>query len=659
MRLLIEFLIAGVAVFLIVSRTGTDLYLPFFSGVVLELGPLYYVFAMVLIVGFGNAVNLTDGLDGLATFPVIIASLTFLVIVYLTGNVKFAEYLGIPHVSGAGELAVFAAAIIGACLAFLWFNAPPAAVFMGDTGSLALGGALATIAVTAQHELVLVLVGGLFVVEALVGDHPGVLVQAHRQAGVPHGADPPSFRTIGLARIDRRHPFLDRVDRPCARGTRDLETAVITSRAFAGRRYAVLGLARSGLATVEALVASGAGVTAWDDREEARDDAMALGADIGNPLDIDLIGFAGVVVSPGVPLNRHPIAAHAREAHVPVIGDVELFAEARGDLPPHKIVGITGTNGKSTVTALIHHMLESAGVPSLMGGNIGLPILSRDPLPEGGVYVLELSSYQIDLSHSLACDVAVLTNLSPDHLDRYDGFTGYAASKARLFGLQHRDQVAIVAVDDDPSKMIASRINHRLHRVSGKDIDPVDQHRWPALQGPHNAQNAVCAIAVCRVLGLNDEQIERGLATYTSLPHRMELVGEVAGVRWFNDSKATNAASAAPALAAFPPAPDQRLHWIAGGQAKGDGLAACRPWFGHVKRAYLIGDAMEPFAAEIGDAVPVDRSGDMATAVAHAAAAAKPGDIVLLSPACASFDQFKDYEQRGDVFRGLVQALGA
>ena len=434
---------------------------------------------------------------------------------------------------------------------------------------------------------------------------------------------------------------------------------MISSRAFAGRRYAVLGLARSGLATVEALVASGAGVTAWDDREEARDDAMALGADIGNPLEIDLIGFAGVVVSPGVPLNRHPIAAHAREAHVPVIGDVELFAEAQGDLPPHKVVGITGTNGKSTVTALIAHMLESAGVPTLMGGNIGLPILSREPLPEGGVYVLELSSYQIDLSHSLACDIAVLTNLSPDHLDRYDGFAGYTASKARLFGLQHRDQVAIIAVDDDPSKMIASRINHRLHRVSAKDIDPVDQMRWPALQGPHNAQNAVCAIAVCRVLGLDDEQIERGLATYKSLPHRMELVGEVGGVSWFNDSKATNAASAAPALAAFPPAPDQRLHWIAGGKAKGDGLAACHPWFGHVKRAYLIGEAMEPFAAEIGDAIPVERSGDMATAVKQAAAAAKPGDIVLLSPACASFDQFRDYEQRGDAFRAAVQVLGA
>ncbi len=434
---------------------------------------------------------------------------------------------------------------------------------------------------------------------------------------------------------------------------------MITSRAFAGRRYAVLGLARSGLATVEALVASGAGVTAWDDKEEARDEAMALGADIGNPLDIDLIGFAGVVVSPGVPLNRHPIAAHAREAHVPIIGDVELFAEARDDLPPHKVVGITGTNGKSTVTALVTHMLESVGIPALMGGNIGLPILSRDPLPEGGVYVLELSSYQIDLAHSLACDIAVLTNITPDHLDRYDGFAGYAASKARLFSLQHRDQVAIVATDDDPSKIIAGRINHRLHRVSGKDIDPADQMRWPALQGPHNAQNAVCAIAVCRVLGLNDEQIERGLATYSALPHRMEWVGEVAGVRWYNDSKATNAASAAPALAAFPPAPDQRLHWIAGGQAKGDGLSACAPWFSHVKRAYLIGEAMEAFAAEIGDAIPVDRSGDLATAVARAAAVAAPGDIVLLSPACASFDQFKSYEERGDRFRSIVRAFGA
>ena len=438
---------------------------------------------------------------------------------------------------------------------------------------------------------------------------------------------------------------------------------MITSRAFAGRRYAVLGLARSGLAACEALIASGAGVTAWDDREAARDEAMALGADIGDPLQIDLTGFAGVVVSPGVPLNRHPIVAHAREAHVPVIGDVELFAEARADLPPHRVVGITGTNGKSTVTALVTHMLETAGLPALMGGNIGLPILARDPLAANdrgaGVYVLELSSYQIDLTHSLACDVAVLTNITPDHLDRYDGFEGYVASKARLFNLQHRDQVAVVAADDDPSKMIAGHINHRLYRVSAKDIDPADQARWPALQGPHNAQNAVCAIAVCRVLGLDDDEIERGLATFTSLPHRMEWIGEARGANWYNDSKATNAASAAPALAAFPPAPDQRLHWIAGGQAKGDGLAACRPWFGHVKRAYLIGEATDEFAREIGDAIPVDRAATLDTAVAHAAKAVQPGDVVLLSPACASFDQYKDYEDRGDRFRALVQALRA
>ncbi len=438
---------------------------------------------------------------------------------------------------------------------------------------------------------------------------------------------------------------------------------MITSRAFAGRRYAVLGLARSGLAACEALIASGAGVTAWDDREAARDEAMALGADIGDPLQIDLTGFAGVVVSPGVPLNRHPIVAHAREAHVPVIGDVELFAEARADLPPHRVVGITGTNGKSTVTALVTHMLETAGLPALMGGNIGLPILARDPLAANdrgaGVYVLELSSYQIDLTHSLACDVAVLTNITPDHLDRYDGFEGYVASKARLFNLQHRDQVAVVAADDDPSKMIAGHINHRLYRVSAKDIDPADQARWPALQGPHNAQNAVCAIAVCRVLGLDDDEIERGLATFTSLPHRMEWIGEARGANWYNDSKATNAASAAPALAAFPPAPDQRLHWIAGGQAKGDGLAACRPWFGHVKRAYLIGEATDEFAREIGDAIPVYRAATLDTAVAHAAKAVQPGDVVLLSPACASFDQYKDYEDRGDRFRALVQALRA
>src|SRR5688500_18307191 len=222
--------------------------------------------------------------------------------------------------------------------------------------------------------------------------------------------------------------------------------SMITSPAFAGKRYAVLGLARSGLAALESLVASGAAVMAWDSREEARD-AVARQARIADPLVTSIYGYDGIVVSPGVPLNRHPIAERARTARVPLIGDIELFALARPSLPPHKVVGITGTNGKSTTTALVHHILKSAGIPTTMGGNIGLPIMGQEPLPEGGVYVLELSSYQIDLTQSLDCDVSVLLNVSPDHLDRYDGVEDYAASKARLFTMQSPDHVAVVATD--------------------------------------------------------------------------------------------------------------------------------------------------------------------------------------------------------------------
>jgi len=208
---------------------------------------------------------------------------------------------------------------------------------------------------------------------------------------------------------------------------------VITSPAFAGKKYAVLGLARSGLATVEALVASGAHVTAWDRQDVARAKVDPANVLIADPLEIDLTGYDGVVVSPGVPLNTHPIGPRAAQFGVPVIGDIELFAQARASLPPHKVVGITGTNGKSTTTALVHHILKTAGVPTTMGGNIGLPILAQDPLPEGGVYVLELSSYQIDLTYSLDCDVAVLLNVTPDHLDRYESFEAYRDSKLRLF----------------------------------------------------------------------------------------------------------------------------------------------------------------------------------------------------------------------------------
>ena len=427
---------------------------------------------------------------------------------------------------------------------------------------------------------------------------------------------------------------------------------MIVSRDWAGKRYAVLGLARSGAASVSALLAGGASVVAWDS-DPAKREAFAAHDRLGvAPLE-NLSGVDALVVSPGVPLNTHPLAAKARAAGVPVIGDIELFAQARKDLPSHKVVGITGTNGKSTTTALVHHILKTAGVPSLMGGNIGLPILGQAPLPEGGVYVLELSSYQIDLTTSLDCDVAVLLNITPDHLDRYDGFEGYAASKARLFAMQSPAHDAVIGIGDASSAAIARSLSARAEHLT--KIAPgvcMDQSRWRSLQGPHNAQNALAAIAVARSLGIGEAEIDRGLERFTGLPHRMERVAERNGVAFVDDSKATNPESAAPALGAFP-----RIHWIVGGRAKGDDLHACAPWFGHVVRAYTIGEAGPRFAEVLAGKVPVEQAGTLDVAVAGAAANAQPGEVVLLSPACASFDQFRDYEDRGRAFRRAVEAL--
>ncbi|QMW22377.1 UDP-N-acetylmuramoyl-L-alanine--D-glutamate ligase [Sandaracinobacteroides saxicola] len=445
---------------------------------------------------------------------------------------------------------------------------------------------------------------------------------------------------------------------------------MITAEAFRGKRYAVLGLARSGTATVESLLASGARVIAWDSDETKRQPFLSFpsgegpgvgphaGLTLADPLTLDLSGFDGVVVSPGVPLNRHPVTAHARRFGIPIIGDIELFALARPELPPHKVVGITGTNGKSTTTALIHHILKTAGVPTAMGGNIGLPILGQDPLTSGGVYVLELSSFQIDLTFSLDCDVAVLLNITPDHLDRYDSFEAYAAAKERLFAMQSAGKAAIIAGDDASSRDIHLRQWMRPGHesttilVHGSQITNSEQAEWPALQGPHNGQNAAVAIAAARLLGLDDTAIATGLRTYPGLPHRMEIVRTVAGVRYVNDSKATNPDSVAPALRAFP-----NLHWILGGQAKTPDLDACLPHLAGVKAAYVIGEAAPLFADILAPHLPVTRSGTLAQAVNDTAAAAQPDDTVLLSPACASFDQFRDYEDRGDQFRTLVHAL--
>ncbi|WP_343051049.1 UDP-N-acetylmuramoyl-L-alanine--D-glutamate ligase [Sphingomonas jinjuensis] len=480
---------------------------------------------------------------------------------------------------------------------------------------------------------------------------------------------------------------------------------MITSPAWAGKRYAVLGLARSGAATVRALVAAGAKVVAWDSDEAKRDAIKPLpfrgGVGGGGsltetsargphpnpvlgeaapssfrsmrgidrpetpegeglltiaPLD-DLTGFDALVVSPGVPINTHPIAAKARAAGVPIIGDIELFAEARSALPPHKVVGITGTNGKSTTTALVHHMLQTAGVPSLMGGNIGAPILGERPLPEGGVYVLELSSYQIDLTFSLDCDVAVLLNVTPDHLDRYEGFEAYRASKLRLLDMQSSEHVAVVASEDNGvgpavrSMTTGAELTQWFGGNYATDF-AAEQSEWPALQGPHNAQNAWSARVACLALDLSHDVIDAGLRTYTGLPHRMERVGTYDGVTFVDDSKATNPESAAPALAAFP-----RVHWIVGGKAKGDDLDACLPHLGNVIAAYTIGEAGPVFARVLAPHVAVHEAGTLAEAVRLAAAAAQRGEVVLLSPAAASFDQFTDYAARGRAFREAVEGL--
>ncbi|MBL0923687.1 MAG: UDP-N-acetylmuramoyl-L-alanine--D-glutamate ligase [Sphingomonadaceae bacterium] len=429
---------------------------------------------------------------------------------------------------------------------------------------------------------------------------------------------------------------------------------MITSPAFAQRKFALLGLARSGLAAAHSLHAGGAELLAWDNDESARAKVADI-ARIADPLEVDLTGFDGIVVSPGVPINRHPIAEKARNTGIPLIGDIELFSMARPDLPAHRVIGITGTNGKSTTTSLVHHILKSAALPTRMAGNIGLPILSQAPLPAGGVYVLELSSYQIDITHSLACEAAALINLSPDHLDRYDGYEGYKASKARLFDMQTPKQHSVFGKGDDDTAavyraVLAKRGPEVVHLADPAKIH--GQSEWPSLQGPHNLQNIAVAIGLVEALGISEAQWRPALRSFRGLAHRMEIVAERNGVLFVNDSKATNAASTAPALAAYP-----RIHWIVGGLAKSDNLDECAPNFGHVVKAYTIGEAGPLFTKLLSPHMPVESSEMMGAAVYSAASQAQPGDVIMLSPACASFDQFKDFEARGDAFKAIVEAL--
>lgn len=451
--------------------------------------------------------------------------------------------------------------------------------------------------------------------------------------------------------------------------------------AYRGRNVAVLGLARSGLSAARALAAGGARPFGWDDDAGARARAAEAGVQLRDPLgawdDVALL-----VASPGVPLDRpapHRLVADARRAGREVIGDLELFARA---CPAARVVGITGTNGKSTTTALIGHVLAAGGLSVAVGGNLGTPVLDLEPLPADGVYVLELSSYGLDLTRSLACEVAVLLNITPDHLDRHGDMATYVAAKRRVFVMQRPGATAVVGVDDEAGLAafgaleaegrlrvvpiaVGRAVERGVYAIDGRVFDStggraeaiVDLAEHRALVGPHNWQNAAAAVAAARVLGMAGPAIAAAVASFPGLPHRVETVATIGGVRFVNDSKATNADAAARALACF-----ERIHWIAGGRPKAGGLAGTEPYWPRVRRAYLIGEAAEAFERTLAGRVATTRCAGLAEAVARAAAEARAegGEaVVLLSPACASFDQFRDFEARGAAFRAAVRALRA
>ena len=454
-----------------------------------------------------------------------------------------------------------------------------------------------------------------------------------------------------------------------------------------GQQVAVLGLGRSGLATCAALVAGGAMPLAWDESPEARARAESAGIALTDLGRVDWSQVTCLVTSPGIP-HLYPapnrIIAAALAAGVPVDNDIGLFFRSLStpammelDQPP-KVVAITGSNGKSTTTALIHHILTEAGRPVQMAGNIGKGVLSIDPPQSGEVIVLELSSYQTELARALTPDIAVFTNLSPDHLDRHDGMGGYFAAKRRLFAEGGPDR-AVIGVDEIEGQFLAGQLaqapeDARVIRVSsgkklggpgwnvfarkgylaetrrGKQVASIDLRPMPGLAGAHNHQNACAAYAVARSLGLAPRLIEDALATFRGLPHRSQLVAEAGCVRYINDSKATNAESAAQALQAF-----ERIRWIAGGLGKDGGIASLKPHLNRVRKAYLIGHSAREFALQLGE-TPHAISETMERAVAQAMAEADPGDVVLLAPAAASFDQFPDFEKRGEAFMAAVQA---
>jgi UDP-N-acetylmuramoylalanine--D-glutamate ligase len=448
------------------------------------------------------------------------------------------------------------------------------------------------------------------------------------------------------------------------------------------RPIAVLGLGRSGLATARALLAGGNTCWAWDDSPEVRAAAEAAGIEPTDLTRCDMGETDTLVLSPGIPHTHpapHPVVERARAAGCEVIGDGELIARV---LPDPGYVGITGTNGKSTTTALIGHVLKAAGRDCEVGGNLGVPVLELRPLGADGIYVLEMSSYQLELVRSLIFRVAVLLNITPDHLERHGGIDGYIAAKRAIFRGQGPASTTVVGVDDEPCREIfaalkskgeakaipisgSRRVPGGVFALAGTLYDDtggggtasvLDLSETRALPGEHNAQNAAAAYAAAWALGVDRTTVCEAIRTFPGLAHRQQVVGVVNGITYVNDSKATNPDAAARALACY-----HDIYWIAGGRPKQGPLTALEPYLDRVRHAFLIGEAAEAFARALDGRVAVTRSGTLGEAVVAARAAAEgdgaDGAVVLLSPACASFDQFKNFEVRGETFRGLVEAL--
>lgn len=450
---------------------------------------------------------------------------------------------------------------------------------------------------------------------------------------------------------------------------------------YRDKKVAVFGLGRTGLSAVRALVAGGASVLVWDDDPNRRSDAGKLGATTAPPTAEAWQGIAALVLSPGVPLTHpqpHPVVGLADSLGAEILGDVELFARGRPaatGVAGAALAAITGTNGKSTTTSLLAHILSASGREVEAGANLGRPVLDFEVLGEAGVYVLELSSYQIDLTTGLRPDVVALLNITPDHLDRHGGMDGYIAAKRRLLDMAGPGATLVIGVDDGYSARIAQDMAAKGCEVlevsvlrelaagifvkdgqlfrSGTATPIADLNGIETLRGAHNWQNAAVAFALAEVLGLTPSQIIPGLSSYPGLPHRMEVVARHAGVLFVNDSKATNAEAAAHALAAY-----DNIFWIVGGIAKQGGIDSLAPHYSRIARAFLIGEAADAFAQTLNGVVDHEMSGDLDTAVqaAHDAAVAS-GGVVLLSPACASFDQFASFEARGDRFRELARHI--